>query len=92
MLRFYLILLVVLQLFLYLQKQMLEDKMKITIIATGFANSNEKFIMPNGTAKVEEPKVVEPKKEELPEIAESNVNDDEISEIINMLRKSKENK
>ncbi|MBR5447780.1 MAG: cell division protein FtsZ [Clostridia bacterium] len=73
----------------------LEDKMKITIIATGFANSNEKFIMPKGeeTAAPAPVKVAEPVKvEELPELAESNVNDDDISEIISMLRKSKENK
>lgn len=70
----------------------LEDKMKITIIATGFDNSNEKFIMKKGEETPAPVKVAEPvKKEELPELAESNVNDDDISEIISMLRKSKEN-
>ena len=67
----------------------LEDKMKITIIATGFDNSNEKFIPKKGEAE----KAAEPVKvEEYPEVGESNVSDDEISEIINMLKKSKENK
>lgn len=69
----------------------LEDKMKITIIATGFDNSNEKFIMKKETEASAPAKVAEPAKvEELPEIGESNVSDDDISEIISMLRKSKE--
>lgn len=70
----------------------LEDKMKITIIATGFDNSSEMFDMKKGNAEAAPEKPAEPvKKEELPDIAESNVSDDDISEIINMLRKSKEN-
>lgn len=69
----------------------LEDKMKITIIATGFDNSCEKFVMKKGNAEAAPKAEPEVKKEELPDLAESNVSDDDISEIINMLRKSKEN-
>lgn len=69
----------------------LEDKMKITIIATGFDNSCEKFVMKKGNAEAAAKAEPEVKKEELPDLAESNVSDDDISEIINMLRKSKEN-
>lgn len=69
----------------------LEDKMKITIIATGFDNSCEKFVMKKGNAEAVAKAEPEVKKEELPDLAESNVSDDDISEIINMLRKSKEN-
>ena len=85
----------------------LEDKMKITIIATGFDNKNEKLVMNKGknaeasapeaaAAPVQRPvqpepvvEEAEPEPETMPEIAESNVDDDELSEIINMLRKSK---
>ena len=62
----------------------LEDKMKITIIATGFDNKAEKFEIKKGIEEVI--------KEELPELAESNVSDDDISEIISMLKRSKEAK
>ena len=55
----------------------LEDKMKITIIATGFAKKNQ-------PAKVEE---VEKKATELiEETIPSNISDDEFNEIIDMLK------
>ncbi len=64
----------------------LEDKMKITIIATGFDNKNAKF-----PSKKEEEVVAAPAvSEEMPEIGESNISDEDISEIISMLKKSKE--
>ena len=65
----------------------LEDKMKITIIATGFDNNGEKF-------KGKEPAVEEAPapKEEMPEIGESNVSDDELNEIMNMLKRNRESK
>ena len=77
----------------------LEDKMKITIIATGFDNSCEKFEMKRGNTEVKREEAVssnvpKPEKkeavEEMPELGESNVSDDDITEIINMLRKNKE--
>ena len=77
----------------------LEDKMKITIIATGFDNSSEKIVMRRGDTDVKRaeapaadaPKAeVETEPEEMPEVGESNVSDDDITEIINMLRKNKE--
>lgn len=71
----------------------LEDKMKITIIATGFENSNEKLGLMKRNSAAEAEKVVkvpEQPKEEMPSVAESSVPDDDISEIISMLRKSKE--
>lgn len=84
----------------------LEDKMKITIIATGFDNKNEKLVMNRFKAlldeqsgknvgasemQVEQPKteVVEKNTETMPDVVESNVDDDDLTEIINMLRKSK---
>ncbi len=85
----------------------LEDKMKITIIATGFDNKNEKLVMGKGK-DVESNAAVpafgrrmipqqeapvqpaeQPAEEVKPSVAESNIDDDDISEIINMLRKSK---
>ncbi|MBQ6788921.1 MAG: cell division protein FtsZ [Clostridia bacterium] len=69
----------------------LEDKMKITIIATGFDNNGEKFAARRGEVEPA-PVEVPAKTEEMPEIGESNVSDDDISEIISMLKKSKENK
>ena len=61
--------------------------MKITIIATGFNSGDDKF------AKTEvAPEAAPVKTAEMPEIGESNVSDDDISEIISMLKKSKENK
>ena len=66
----------------------LEDKMKITIIATGFAGNDEQFGKRGETAPVEAPA----KTEEMPEIGESNVSDDDISEIISMLKRNKDSK
>ena len=54
----------------------LEDKMKITIIATGFAKKEE-------APKVEE---AEKKAEMLEETIPSNISDDEFNEIIDMLK------
>ncbi len=69
----------------------LEDKMKITIIATGFDNGTDNFSHKKGNAEaapvVEEPAVIDE-----PARPESNVSDDDISEIISMLRKNKETK
>lgn len=87
----------------------LEDKMKITIIATGFDNNEEKLVIKKDkissavfgakrektvdevpqTESVRPEATVEQIKEEMPEVEESSVSDDDISEIINMLRKSK---
>ncbi len=68
----------------------LEDKMKITIIATGFDNSSESFPI----KRSEVPEGKDAKKdvvpEEMPEIPESNVDDDELTEIIQMFRKNKD--
>lgn len=85
----------------------LEDKMKITIIATGFDNKNEKLVMGKGKDAESNAAVPafgrrmipqqeapvqpaeQPAEEVKPSVAESNIDDDDISEIINMLRKSK---
>lgn len=78
----------------------LEDKMKITIIATGFDNSCEKFSMSRGGEQIKRAEPVEAAHvaeateknapaEEAADFVESNVSDDDITEIINMLRKNK---
>ncbi|MBQ2468203.1 MAG: cell division protein FtsZ [Clostridia bacterium] len=71
----------------------LEDEMKITIIATGFDNKNEKLVMKkrdDGTLETsvkETPAETAP--EEMPEVAESIVSDDDINEIMSMLKKNR---
>ena len=71
----------------------LEDEMKITIIATGFDNKNEKLVMKkrdDGTLETsvkETPAETAP--EEMPEVAESVVSDDDINEIMSMLKKNR---
>jgi len=65
----------------------LEDKMKITIIATGFDNSANNCSIQKENAVA--PKAPEAPKEEMPEIGESNVTDDDITEIVNMLKRNK---
>ena len=68
----------------------LEDQMKITIIATGFDNKNEKIVMKKRVVGENgETKTVEVIPEDLPEVGESNVPDDDINEIMEMLKKNR---
>ena len=69
----------------------LEDQMKITIIATGFDNKNEKIVMKKRViGENGETKTVEVIPEDLPEVGESNVPDDDINEIMEMLKKNRD--
>ncbi len=82
----------------------LEDKMKITIIATGFANDKEK--LPKMDAKAAAPAQEEKKAEvtaeenefapteeekngELPEVEPSAISEDDFNELMGMLKKQK---
>ncbi len=68
----------------------LEDKMKITIIATGFENKAEQDAENASTAAAAVAAPVEEKKPEgLTEEGEPPITDEEFSEIINMLKKNR---
>jgi len=67
----------------------LEDKMKITIIATGFENKAEDASAPAAAEKKAEAAVEEKKTEGISEDETPLVTDDEFNEIINMLKKNR---
>ena len=69
----------------------LEDKMKITIIATGFSNKAEDGEDPVSAEKASESQAKEEKKNDdlIDDEAAPSISDDDFNEIINMLKKSR---
>jgi len=67
----------------------MEDKMKITIVATGFENKKEDGIAPEETAEASAAGEDEKKTEDVIGSDAASISDDEFNEIISMLKKNR---